>query len=129
MYVTLYIYIYIYCRGDCGGVKLSGLQPCILLKRFLMRFFFKINTKYSSGNLACSCVGFSFHSYSKLMQNAPSTVLPPPVVVSHAIIIQNCCKMRLRPCCLLLWWFLNQFLFKMNTKCSSGNLASSCDKQ
>ena len=109
------VHIYILKRGlwqcDCGGANLFGLQPCILIKWFHMHYILKDNVQYSSGNLACSCVGFSSHSYSELMQHAPSTVfflrgfscnsysnsmlntllttLPAPVLVSHPILIQN----------------------------------------
>ena len=34
--------------------------------------------------------------------------------------------MQFRLPCLLLWWFLIQFLFRTDAKCSSANLASSC---
>ena len=79
--------------------------PCLLQWSFLIRLLFKINVKCSPGCLAI------------------------PVAVSHSILISNWCKMLFWLPCLLLWWFLIQliqFSFKIDAKCCSGCLASSC---
>ena len=82
--------------------------------------------KGSPGCLAYSCGGSLFNSYSKLMQTALLAALPPPVVVSYSILIHIWWKMLFWLPCLLLWWFLIQFLFRFDAKCSSGCLASPC---
>ena len=77
------------------------------------------------GCIASSCGGFLFNFYPKLIQNAHLVTLPP-VVVSYSILIsylmQNAPMAALN--CLLLWWLFIQFLFKINSKCSVGCLAS-----
>ena len=128
------------------NAPLAALPPW----SFLDHFVFKFDPKCSSGcpasssgrllfsfssNLlqndfldasAPSCVGSLFNSSSNLMQNALLAASPPLVVVSYSILIQNGCKILIWLPRLLLGRFLIQFLFKIDTKCSSGCIACSC---
>ena len=100
--------------------KMIFWLPCLFLWWFLIQFLFKIDAKCSPGCHASPCGGFLFRSYSELMQNDLLAALPPPVVASYSILVQNWCKMLSGLTCLLLWWFLIQFSFKIDAKCSSG---------
>ena len=103
------------------NAPLANLHPHVVI---LIQFLFKTNAKCSSGNLASSWRRFLFSSHSKLMQNTLLSTLLPPVVCSSSILIKNWCKMLFQLPWLLLWWFLIQFLFKTDAKCSPGHLAS-----
>ena len=111
--------------------------PCLLLWYFLIQFLSQIDAKCSSGKLASSSSGSLFNSYSKLMQNAHMAAWPPLVVVFLFEIDAKCssgCLAFSCGCCLfnsyskmmqnahlpclLVCWFLIQFSFKIDAKCS-----------